>query len=453
MNAFFGSRNLPPLDAVFAEDYVERPYWWDVAAPVEGTPQSLSRLDGTVDVVIVGAGITGTVAAMKLARAGSNVVVLDAEAVGEGAARRNAGFIGRTLKRSVSWLEARHGAGHGVRIYRELDEALDSVRQLVEEEGVSCHHRICGRFIAANSPAHLRFLIDDLDDMRRLLGFPFEIVERTEVRNEIASDRYVGGAVIPDLGSIHSGLYHRTLVALAEAAGARFEPYAEVVSVSTCEGEKTVATSRGSLRARHVVVTTNGYTRRLDWFRRRLIPFRGYVIATELLPPELIDKVLPKRRTYLDTKLDIDFIRPAPDSSRILFGGMTGTRAPSATAMVPALLRRLTTILPDLKNVRVSRAWTGKCAGTFDFMPHIGTHDGIHYAMGYNFAGIPIGTSFGGKIAARILGRGNAASAFEAKTFPTFPLYDGSPWFVPVAMKYFGWHDRRIAGRDSRNIL
>ena len=451
MNVSFGSGNPSPL-AVLAEDYAERPYWWDVAAPVVGTPQALPELAGAVDVVIVGAGITGTVAAIKLARAGAGVVVLDAAAVGEGAARRNAGFIGRTLKRSVSWLEARHGAGHGVRIYRELDEALDSVRQLVEEESISCHHRICGRFIAANSPAHLRLLIDDLDDMRRLLGFPFEVVERTAVQKELASDLYVGGVVIPDLGSIHPGLYHLTLVARAEAAGARFEPHAEVVSISTGDGMKTVATSRGTLRARHVVVTTNGYTRRLSWFRRRLIPFRGYVLATELLPPDLIDKVLPNRRTYLDTKLDIDFIRPAPDSSRILFGGMTGTRAPSATAMVPDLLRRLTAILPDLRNVRVSRAWSGQCAGTFDFMPHIGIHDGIHFALGYNFAGVPIGTSFGGKIAARILGRGNAASAFEAKTFPTFPLYDGSPWFVPIAMRYFGWHDRRIAGRDWRTL-
>ena len=108
----------------------------------------------SADVVIVGGGITGTVAALKLARAGAQVIVVDAQAIGEGAARRNAGFIGRTLKRSVAWLEARRGAGHGVRVYRELDEALDSVRALVEEEGIACHHRICGRFIAANSPAH-----------------------------------------------------------------------------------------------------------------------------------------------------------------------------------------------------------------------------------------------------------------------------------------------------------
>jgi len=226
-----------------------------------------------------------------------------------------------------------------------------------------------------------------------------------------------------------------------------FYPYTEVMRFSGGEGLKTVETSKGSFRARHVVVTTNGYTsQRLGWFAKRVIPFPGYIIATEILEPGVIDRILPGRRTYLDTKMNIDFIRPAPDSSRILFGGMTGSNAPCATAMIPALRRRLTMILPDLVNVRISRAWLGQCAGTFNFMPSIGVHEGVHYGMGYNFAGIPIGTHFGAKIAARILKQNDTESAFDNGSFPTLPLYRGSSWFVPLAMKYFDWQDRRLAG-------
>ncbi len=38
--------------------------------------------------------------------------------------------------------------------------------------------------------------------------------------------------------------------------------------------------------------------------------------ATEPLPPALLAKQLPHRRTVIDSNLDIDFFRPAPDSSR-----------------------------------------------------------------------------------------------------------------------------------------
>ena len=99
----------------------------------------------------------------------------------------------------------------------------------------------------------------------------------------------------------------------------------------------------------------------------------------------------------------------------------------------------------DLADVKLSHVWTGQCAGTFDMMPHIGCHDGIWYGMGYNFAGVPMGSFFGLKIAQKILGLPVDASAFESATFSTLPFYRGSPWFLPLAMRYFAWKDARLA--------
>ncbi|MER8828715.1 FAD-binding oxidoreductase [Mesorhizobium sp. M0938] len=432
---------------LFADDYLEEPYWWS-AAPLPAAHEKAepASLGGRADVVIVGGGITGLVAALHLARAGCDVAVVDAQRIGEGAARRNAGFVGRTLKRSVEWLAERSGREYAVKVYRELDAALRGVRTFVERERIDCHYQTCGRFIGANSKAHFRALIAELEQTRQAVGFDYSVVEKDEVRTEIASDSYHGGAVIPDLGSIHPGLYHAGLVRKALDAGVRLHPLTNVVGIDHSAREKIVRTSRGNLAAPHVIVATNGYTSRdLKWLARRVIPFRGFVIATELLPPETIDKVIPRRRTYLDTRMNIDFIRPAPDSSRILFGGMTGTASPTATPLAGALRERLVKILPDLKGVRLSRAWTGQCAGTFDFMPHIGVKDGVLFALGYNFAGIPLGTHFGEKLAARILQRGDMSSAFDVEKFPTAPFFNGSPWFVPLAMRYFDWHDDRIA--------
>jgi glycine/D-amino acid oxidase-like deaminating enzyme len=442
--------NLP--DALFAADFCEEPYWWTAASPKQGGGNAEGDLPQKVDVAIIGGGITGIVAALDLARAGADVVVLDAQNIGEGAARRSAGFLGRTLKRSVEWLARKQGRPHAVRVYRELDAALKGVAAMVEAEGIDCHHTICGRFVAANSPAHFRALIDDLETTRREVGFDYMVVEKHEQHREIASDRYFGGAVIPDLGSIHPGLYHEGLVRRAREAGARLFPFTAVERVEPGEGPKRITTSRGKLVAREVVVATNGYTSRsLRWHARRVIPFRGFIIATEMLPAGLIERVLPQRRTYLDTRMNIDFIRPAPDSNRILFGGSTGTSSELATPLAATLRERLVSILPDLGGIKLSRAWTGQCAGTFDFMPHLGKHDGVHFALGYNFAGIPLGTHFGRLMAHRILGRPDAHSVFETPGFPTAPFYGGSPWFVPLTMRYFDWHDRRIAAGHTPN--
>ena len=194
-------------------------------------------------------------------------------------------------------------------------------------------------------------------------------------------------------------------------------------------------------------MATNGYTpRQFKWQSRRVIPFTGYMAATEELPADLLAKAIPNRRTVLDTNLDLDFFRPAPDSLRILFGGATGSGLAGTEAIAQRLRGILARVLPDLSGKRLSRVWSGECAATFDMMPHIGQAEGIWYAMGYNFAGVPMGSYLGRKIAEKILGLPAGKTAFDIAPFPTQALYGGNPWFVPLAMRWFRWRDRRLAG-------
>lgn len=429
--------------AIFTDDFAERPHWWDLAAP-ESCEQG--ALPPVADVAIVGSGYTALVAALHLARAGRSVLVLEAEAAGHGASRRNAGYLGRTLKRSFSWLEQHHGPDFATRVYRELDAARQWVWSLVAELGIECHIAECGRFIAATSEAHYADLARELEVMRRRFGFPYDMIAGPDVRRELASDAYVGGAIIPDLGSIHPALYHQGLLRAAQAAGVRVFTQTHVTGLSRDGKEVRVKTARGPVAAREAIVATNGYTpRHLPWLARRVIPFEGFMAATEELPAALMAKLIPNGRTVLDSNVNINFIRPAPDQRKILFGGLTGSKPRDLRDMGQRLHAMVSRLLPDLANARLSRVWNGQCAGTFDFLPHIGRHDGLWYALGYNFAGVPMGSWLGLKLARQILGKEEDASVFGTTPFPTMPFYGGNPWFVPLAMRWFDWKDARFA--------
>src|SRR3954447_24152764 len=63
------------------------PYWLEDEAP----PRASVQHAGRVDVAIVGAGITGCSAALRLAEGGLTVRVHDARGVAEGASGRNGG--------------------------------------------------------------------------------------------------------------------------------------------------------------------------------------------------------------------------------------------------------------------------------------------------------------------------------------------------------------------------
>jgi glycine/D-amino acid oxidase-like deaminating enzyme len=418
------------------------PYWWDAARPARHPEIPLPP---RVDVAVVGSGFTGMRAALELARAGRSVLVLDSQAAGSGAARRNAGYLGRVLKHSLTALMQKHGAARGIAMYRELGAAFTGVIAFIESERIDCHLSRHGRFIAATSVKHYDALAADLEPMRRELGYPYEMVPRAEQRREFGSDRYHGGAVIPDLAAIHSGLYHQGLTTRAEAAGVVISDGTAVTAVAPEKDGVHVVTDRGTVIAKDAIIATNGYTPKgLSWFAKRVIPFQAYMAATEALSEAQLRDAIPNLRTMIDSNTNIDFFRPAPDSRRLLFGGGTGVPRGNNVEIAEFLHGILRRVFPQLSTVRLSHAWTGFCAGTFDMMPHIGGSEHVWYGLGYNFAGIPMGTHFGLKLALMIQGKAEGRSAFAETPFPTLPFYSGDPWFLPWAMRYFDWKDRKV---------
>ncbi|GAB2177961.1 NAD(P)/FAD-dependent oxidoreductase [Dongia sp. agr-C8] len=436
-------KGIEPIDGIALPSIKFEPYWWDAARPVM---HPATALPPRVDVAIVGSGFTGMRAALELARAGRSVLVLDQDAAGSGAARRNAGYLGRVLKHSLTALMRKHGEAQGIAMYRELGDAFTGVIDLIDRERIDCHLARPGRYIAATSTRHYDALAADLEPMRRLLGYPYEMVPRAEQRREFGSDAYYGGAVIPDLAAIHSGLYHQGLTERAKAAGAVLGDGTTVKAVTPEPGGVQVVTDRGTVVARDAIIATNGYTPRgLGWYAKRVVPFQAYMAATEELSEAQLQDAIPNLRTMIDSNTNIDFFRPAPDARRLLFGGGTGVPRGDARAIAVFLHGILRRVFPQLAPVKLSHAWTGYCAGTFDMMPHIGGRDHVWYGLGYNFAGIPMGTHFGAKLAAMIEGKAEGRSTFAETPFPTLPFYSGDPWFLPLAMRYFDWKDRKPA--------
>jgi glycine/D-amino acid oxidase-like deaminating enzyme len=134
---------------------------------------------------------------------------------------------------------------------------------------------------------------------------------------KLGTDAYFGGVVFENHASLEPALYHKGLLARVIEAGATVVARCRVTGIDRqAQGRFEVATERGRIHARDVVVATNGYTGDITpWLRRRIVPIGSYMIATEPLPAELMDRLMPRDRIVSDTRKVVYYYRPSPDRS------------------------------------------------------------------------------------------------------------------------------------------
>ena len=425
---------------IFTDDVRLQPYWWDAAPCLEETPPALPA---KADVVVVGAGYTGLSAALTCARGGRHVVVLDANALGEGASSRNAGFVGRTFTLGFTELCEKAGLDAAKAVYRHGDHAFDYVAHLIENEQIHCLFSRTGRFTGANTPGHYDDMARDAEALRKHLGTEVEMVPRSEQHREIGVDSFHGGQLMLGDAGLHPAMFHQGLLERTRAAGATIAGHTPMTSIVRDGDDFTVTTPRGSIRARHVVIATNGQTGAVTpWLRRRLVSVGAYAVATEPQSPEVMAQIFPSGRLTIDSGKMKYFCRPSPDGSRVLFGGRAFFGGDNYQVTATGLQRAMVRRFPMLEGVRLSHGWGGRVAFSFDRLPHHGNHDGMHYAMGYCGAGLPKGTYLGHKTALDILGEKDTTTPFTDTPFPTLPFYNGWPWFVPALSVYYLLRDR-----------
>lgn len=427
--------------SIWMEKWSAESYWLDNLGAAPTLPQDLPA---EADVVIVGSGYTGLNAAIECARGGKSTLVLEAGDPGHGCSTRNGGQISTSIKPSKEKLCAKYGVERGQAIRKEGEAALSWIEERIAAENIDCGFRRVGRFHAAHTPAAYEELTRDAEKMTRTEGIPAHVVPRGGQHAELGSDMYHGGVVFPNHAAVDPARYHRGLLTSALAAGAEIRGHCAVKGITRRPTGFEVETEKGKLRAGEVIVATNGYTTgATPWLQRRVIPIGSYIIATEPLPKELMDRLSPKDRIASDTRKVVYYYRPSPDRTRILFGGRVSANETDPKISGPRLFEDMCRIYPELREYRISHSWSGTVAYTFDELAHTGTHDGVHYAMGYCGSGVSMASYLGMRAGQKVLGLKEGATAFDDLPFPTRPLYTGHPWFLPPVVAYYRWRDRR----------
>jgi glycine/D-amino acid oxidase-like deaminating enzyme len=431
----------------FHPDFKPSPYWWEAYRPTAG---EMVEIPSKIDVAIVGAGYAGLSAAIELADLGVRAVVLEAGVPGQGASTRSGGAIsgGVNVGKSFSGKSLDPSSDMAKAMLSDASDAYSLIDRLIERESIECFWQKQGRFVGAWTPKHYAAQAAKVAVLNSAAGSGSSMIPRERQREEIASDYYYGGMVVERSGKLHPALYYKGLLDAALRRGVTICAQAPVNKIERMGTQWRLATGRGDVVADSVMIATNGYTGDVTpRLKRRLVPIASHIIATEELDPELAASLIPKGRAVSDTRRVLCYYRISPDGKRMIFGGRARFTPVTPEVSAPILHSFMTERFPQLKHARVTHAWTGNVAFSLDAVPHMGTDEGMHYALACNGSGVAMMTYLGWATARKIAKVANASSAYDREEFPDHPLYNGNPWFLPVIG---GWY--RIRDRIDRLV-
>lgn len=432
---------------LFANDRPGRypPSWYAASAtPLPEKP----RLEGErrADVCVIGGGYTGLSAALHLAEAGHDVVLLEAHRVGWGASGRNGGQVASGQRVDPVTLEARYGAEIARMLWDLGEEAKGLVRRLVTRHAPEADWR-GGILDACWHEADVAHAHAIAEKVERDYGYKhIQPLDRTALRRILDAPAYQGGFLDRGAGHIHPLRYAFGLARAAEAAGATIH---ERTLVHHVEGHGThgshaiVRTERGRVIADHVVLAANGYLGNLDRkVAARVMPINNFIIATEPLGPRA-RRIFRKDVAVADSRFVINYFRLSEDG-RLLFGGgeSYGYRFPKDIAAV--VRKPMLEVFPELADVAIDYAWGGTLAITRPRLPlFLRPRPGVWNASGYSGHGISIATFAGKAVAEAIRGTSEKFDAMAAIPVPPFP--GGTLMRTPLlilAMSWFALRDR-----------
>lgn len=381
------------------------PSLWAATANTGPATPALAE-DKQVDVAIVGAGYTGLVTALHLARRGVRVCVLDAGEPGWGASGRNGGQVIPGLKHDPDDLRRMFGGAQAERLIDVAGGAADEVFELIRRYDIDCEATRKGWIQPAASPAALR-AIEKRAEQWRQRGVPVEMLDKSSVAQRIGSNDYLGAWVDPRAGSVQPLSYVRGLARAALSEGAAIHGHNRVTDLRRHgNGWQLTASTGHSVTAERVVLATNGYTDDL-WpkLRQTVIAANSFIVATRPLPEHLRRSVLPGGEVCSDARRLLLYFKQDA-RGRLLLGG----RGPFAEPRSPGdwlhLKRSLLGLFPQLAEVEFEYQWSGRVALTPDFMPRL--HEpapNLSILLGYNGRGIAMASALGRHLAERLLDR------------------------------------------------
>ncbi|MBN9250565.1 MAG: oxidoreductase [Mesorhizobium sp. 61-13] len=415
--------------------------WYEDTA---GQRPEYLALDGSrkADVVIIGGGFTGLSAAAHLAKAGSNVVLIEAHRFGDGASGRNGGQLGTGQRSWAEELEAEYGLTRAKALFDMAEEAKAHLLEFAEANKIDIDY-MPGQM----SVAHKKRFVDDYKAHAEIMASRFDyphlaFMNAKETAERLGSTHYFGGVRDTGTGHIHPLKLVVGTARVAAEAGAHLHENTPASGIATNGGKVQVTTPKGTITADKCLIAVNAYGGTLEPVSAsHIMPIGSFIGAT--VPLGADSRVLPGGESVDDSRFVVRYFRKSKDG-RLLFGGREIYAVSDPKDIHIGIRRQIAEIYPALKDVEITHGWGGYVGITVPRKPFVReVMPNVISAGGYSGHGVMLSNFVGKLYAETVGGNRDRLKLIEDLKIPSFP--GGRTLRTPLlflALNWFALRDR-----------
>ncbi len=274
------------------------------------------RTDKETEIIVIGGGMAGLTAAQAFAKRGKKVILLEAYYCGAGASGKSSGFITSNGELSFYEFVQRYGAEGGKTIWDLLENyGLDHIRKNIKHYNIKCDYTEQDSLEVASSQKAVKTVRREAEYLARF-GYKTDFIKKEDMPSFLGTKRYYGGVLYPKSFGMNTYSYCQAMKNILLEEGV--EIYEETPALSL--EENRVTTLHGTVKADSIIVCADRFIPTLGKLTKEMYHIQSFIVASQVLPPDLIQQLFPKRRLMVwDTDLVYSYYRMTGD--RLLVGG------------------------------------------------------------------------------------------------------------------------------------